>query len=81
MVRDRASSQARTPLATPMPPTNSEVSPTRVMNSPVCCTNRATTGAAALGSRIRQPWLGNAARRPEVRLATLTPGGSTARNR
>ena len=32
MVRARASSQARTPLATPMPPTSSEVRPTRVMN-------------------------------------------------
>ena len=55
MVRARPSSQARTPLATPMPPTSSEVSPTRVMNSPVCATKRATAGAAARGSRMRQP--------------------------
>ena len=35
MLRARASSQARTPVATPMPPTSSAVRPTKVRNKPV----------------------------------------------
>ena len=58
MVRARASSQARTPLATPMPPTSSEVSPTRVRNRLVWSMNRVTPGAASRGSRMRQPGVG-----------------------
>ena len=62
IVRARASSQARTPLATPMPPTSSEVRPTSVRNSAVWSMNRLTPGAASPGSRMRQPWLGNRVR-------------------
>ena len=80
MVRARASSQARTPLATPMPPTSSEVSPTRVMNRLVWSMNRVTPGAASRGSRMRQPWSGNAARRSAGQRRCRRRVGSAARS-
>ena len=80
MVRARASSQARTPFATPMPPTSSEVSPTRVRNWLVWSMNRVTPGAASLVSRMRQPVSGNAARSCAARAGTADGDGTVRRS-
>ncbi len=79
MVRARASSQARTPPDTPMPPTSSEVRPTSVMNRLVWSMNRATPGAASRASRMRQPVSGNAARSAAMVAGTSAPFASSAR--
>ena len=76
MVRARASSQARTPLATPMPPTSSEVRPTSVMNRLVCSMKRVTPGAASRGSRMRQPWSGKARRSAASAAERVGQGGA-----
>ena len=69
IVAARASSQARTPLATPIPPTSSAVSPTRVRNKAVWSRNRATPGAASCGSRTRKPRSGKSDRSAAVSAA------------
>ena len=79
MVRARASSHARTPVATPMPPTSSAVRPTNVMNRLVWSMKRATPGAASVELRMRHPCSGKAARSAAVVAATSVPGGSTTR--
>ncbi len=79
MPRARACSQARTPLATPMPPTSSDVRPTSVMNRLVRSTNCTTPGAASWASRMRQPVSGNAARNCFTTTAMSVPRGSAAR--
>ncbi len=79
MVRPLASSQAPTPLATPMPPTSKEVRPTRVRNRLVWSRNRLTEGAACDGSRIRQPSLTNAAR-SSAGMTAAASGDTVARS-
>ncbi len=81
MVAARPSNQVLTPPATPIPPTSSEVSPTRVRNRLVWSMNRPTPGAAWLASRMRQPLPGKFLRRSAIVVATSAPGGSRARNR
>ncbi len=80
MVRARASSQARTPFATPMPPTSSEVSPTKVRNWLVWSMNRVTPGAASLASRTRHPVSGNATRSFAARAGTADGDGTLSRS-
>ena len=55
--------RARTPLATPMPPTSSEVSPTRVMNRLVLSTNCTTPGCGIV--RLAEPPAGVRKRLPD----------------
>ena len=62
MDRARASSQARTPVATPMPPTSRAVSPARVRKAAARSRKRFTPGSAASAVRTRQPSLGEVAR-------------------
>ena len=78
-MRARASIQARTPVATPMPPTSSEHSPTRVRNRLVWSTARLTPGAACVASRMRQPLPGKAARMLALNAFRSVPGGSSTR--
>ncbi len=81
MVRPRASSQALTPLAMPMPPTSKDVRPTRVRNRLVWSRNRETSGAASDGSRIRQPWSANRARASARDRRCLGGGGDGGADR
>ena len=80
MLRARASSQLRTPVATPMPPTSSAVSPTSVMNSAVRSMKRCTPGAACRASRMRQPVSGKAASSASLVAVTSVPGGRATRS-
>ena len=79
MVRARPSSQARTPVATPMPPTSSALSPTSTRNRLVCCTARSSPASAWPASRTRQPVPGNARRRSAISAGAFVPGGSATR--
>ena len=79
-MRARASIQARTPVATPIPPTSKEHSPTRVRNRLVWFTALLTPGAASVASRMRQPVLGKAARIAAVTALGSVPGGSLTRH-
>ena len=81
MLRARASSQARTPVATPMPPTSRAVSPTRVMNRLAWSMKRWMPGAACAAVRMRQPVSGKAWRTAATAAASSAPAGRAARSR
>ncbi len=79
-VRARASSQARTPLATPMPPTSSEVSPTSVMNRLVWSMNCADARRGVARHRgCASPGPGNAARSAAASAGAVGAGGQRQR--
>ena len=80
MVRARPSSQARTPVATPMPPTSRALNPTSVRNRLVCCTACSRPLAASRASRMRQPVSGKSWRSAAMAAGGLAPGGSSTRH-
>ena len=80
MVGSRASAQAPTPPVTPIPPTSSAVSATRVMKRLARSRKRCKPGAAWEASRICQIASGKARARAAFSEARLVPGGSTTRS-
>ena len=74
MVPRPASSQARTPLAAPMPPTSSAVSPTRRHEQAGPIDEARHARRRVRESRMRQPWSGKAARRSAATGHGIAPG-------
>ena len=78
IVAVRPSSQARTPLAMPSPPTSKAVSPTRVRYMVKLSMNRFAPGLAWDSVRTRQPAVGCASRAAATKAAGLvSPGRAT----